>query len=78
METPVGKLLDVLMAAIAAAGTALTLGYVAHYDLGLSREQIRTPAMLGAAVIATLIAIGFSVRSCVSLNYGQAPVSAPR
>jgi hypothetical protein len=58
MEAPVGKLLGVLMAAVAAS-TAPTLGYVAHYDLGLSREQIRTPAVVAATVIATLMAIGF-------------------
>lgn len=39
--------------------TALMLGYVAHYDFGLSRQEIRTPAMLGAAAIAVLIAVEF-------------------
>jgi hypothetical protein len=59
MEMTVGRVLSVLLAAVAATGTALTLGYIAHYDLGLSREEIRTPALVAAAVIATLIVIEF-------------------
>ena len=36
---------------------AATLGYIAHYDFGLSREAIRIPAVTGAAIIALLVAI---------------------
>jgi hypothetical protein len=39
--------------------TALTVGYVAHYELGLSREEIRTPALTGAAIIGMLMAIEY-------------------
>jgi hypothetical protein len=59
METTVGRVLGGLMAAITATTTALTLGYIAHYDLGLSRQEIRTPAVVAAAVIATLMLIEF-------------------
>jgi hypothetical protein len=41
-----------LTAPIAAA----MLGYIAHYDFGLSRQEIRTPALVGAIVIAVVIA----------------------
>jgi hypothetical protein len=42
------------------------LGYIAHYNFGLSRLEIRIPAVVGAviiaAVIATLVAIDFFSR----------------
>ena len=42
---------------------AAMLGYIAHYNCGLSRQEIRTPAVVGAAVIAvvivTLVALDF-------------------
>jgi len=42
-----------------AAAIALSFAYIAHCDFGLSREQIRTPAVVGAAVIAVLLAVEF-------------------
>jgi hypothetical protein len=42
-----------------AAFTALSLAYIAHYDFGLSREEIRTPAVAAAVVIAMLMAVEF-------------------
>jgi Na+/melibiose symporter-like transporter len=59
METTVGRLLASLIAVGAAAIAALSLGYVAHYDLGLSRQEVRIPAVVAAAVIALLVAIEF-------------------
>jgi hypothetical protein len=59
MEMTVGRVLSVLLAAVAATGTGLTVGYIAHFDLGLSREEIRSPAVAAAAVIATLLVIEF-------------------
>jgi hypothetical protein len=59
METTVGLVLAFLMSVVAAAFTALSLGYIAHYDFGFSREEIRTPALIGAAVIAALVAAEF-------------------
>ena len=46
--------------AICVAGyVAITLGYIALYDFGLSREQLRSGAMLAAIVVAALVAIDF-------------------
>jgi hypothetical protein len=39
--------------------TALSLAYIARYDFGLSREEIRTPAVAAAVVIAMLMAVEF-------------------
>jgi hypothetical protein len=45
---------------------AAMLGYIAHYNFGLSRLEIRIPAVVGAiiiaGVIATLAAIDFFSR----------------
>jgi hypothetical protein len=44
---------------LAAAGTIVTpasVAFIAHYAFGLSRQEIRTPAVAGAAVIALLLA----------------------
>jgi hypothetical protein len=42
---------------------AAMLGYIAHYNFGLSRQEIRIPAVVGAVIIAavlvTLIALDF-------------------
>ena len=59
METSVGGVLAFLMSVLTAAFAALWLAYIAHYDFGLSRREIRTPAVVGAAVIAVLVAIEF-------------------
>ena len=50
-------LITILIACGTAAFTAVFIGYVAHYDFGLSREQIRTPAVSAAVVIAVLLAV---------------------
>jgi hypothetical protein len=36
---------------------AITVGYVAHYDFGLSRLDIRTSALMGAAIFALIFAL---------------------
>jgi hypothetical protein len=56
METTVGRLVVVLAATGAAISVAITLGYVAHYDWGFSRQEIRTPAVIAAAIIGLLLA----------------------
>jgi hypothetical protein len=40
----------------AAVVAAFMLGYTAHYGLGLSRQEIRTPAVIAAAIIGLLLA----------------------
>jgi hypothetical protein len=57
METTVGRFLSFLMSVVTAAFAALALVFIAHYDFGLSRQEIRTPAVVGAAVIAVLVAV---------------------
>jgi hypothetical protein len=50
---------NAIMRWLAAAGaivTAFSGGYVAHYEFGFSRQEIRTPAVIGAAVIGLLVA----------------------
>jgi hypothetical protein len=42
-----------------AAVAAASFGYIAHYDLGLSRQEIRAPALLTAGVIALLLAVEY-------------------
>jgi hypothetical protein len=59
METTVGRVLAFLMSVVSAAFTALWLAYIAHYGFGLSRQEIRTPAVIGAGVIAVLVAVEF-------------------
>jgi hypothetical protein len=53
----------VAITCLTAPMAAAMLGYVAHYQFGLSRQEIRTPALFGAIVIAvvivTLVAIDF-------------------
>ena len=59
METPVDRVLTYLMAMGTATMAALTLAYIAHYDVGLSRQEISTSAVAAAAVIAMLVAVEF-------------------
>jgi hypothetical protein len=59
METTVGNVLSFLMSVVAAVTTALSLAYVAHYDLGLSREEIRIAAVVGAAAVVAWMAVEF-------------------
>jgi hypothetical protein len=43
METSVGRVLAFLMSVVTAVAAAFMLAYIAHYDFGLSRREIRTP-----------------------------------
>ena len=40
---------------------AAMLGYIAHYNFGLSRLEIRTPAVVGAIIIAVVIATSVAI-----------------
>jgi len=59
MGKAVDSVMVFLMSVITAAFTALSLAYIAHYNFGLSRQEIRTPALVAAAVIAALVAVEF-------------------
>ena len=50
MEKVIDRFLNLLMAVSVAAFTAVMLAYIARYDLGFSREEIRTFAVIAAAV----------------------------
>jgi hypothetical protein len=59
MDTTVDRVLNYMMLGITAVTTALSLAYIAHYDFGLSRQEIRTPAVVGATVIGLVVAVEF-------------------
>jgi hypothetical protein len=59
MEKTIQRALSLMMSGVAATAVALSLGYIAHYDLGLSREEIRTAAVVSATVIAVLVAVEY-------------------
>jgi hypothetical protein len=51
------KFVGFLAALGIAAMVAFTVGYVAHYDLGFSRLDIQTSALIGAATIAPIVVL---------------------
>jgi hypothetical protein len=55
MEPILSKIAGILMYVAIAAMTALTMGYVAHYDFGVSRLDIQAAALIGAATIAPIV-----------------------
>ena len=59
MEKAIDRFLTLLMAVSGAAFTAVMLAYIAHYDFGLSREEIRTFAVIAAAVGVALVVIEY-------------------
>jgi hypothetical protein len=54
MDYIVFRIVDFLIAICAVSMVALTVGYVAHYHYGLSRLDIRTSALAGAAIFALI------------------------
>jgi hypothetical protein len=63
MEPIISKIIGFLVAVCTAAVAALTVGYIAHYDFGLSRLDIRMLlALIGAATIAPIVALLFANR----------------
>jgi len=59
MEPVLSKLAGFAVSASVAAMAALTVGHIAHYDLGISRHEIRIQAIIGAGIIALLVATEF-------------------
>jgi hypothetical protein len=59
MEKTIERALSLVLAMSTASAIALSLAYIAHYDFGLSRQEIRTPAVVAACVIAALVVIDF-------------------
>jgi hypothetical protein len=52
METLVDKFTHYFTVVASAAFAAAVVAYVAHYDFGLSRREIRFDALIGAATLA--------------------------
>jgi hypothetical protein len=50
--------LEWLLSAFAAAIVAGTIGYIAHFDLGMRRQDIRGDALVGVAIVAALLGAG--------------------
>ena len=48
-----------LLAGVGAIVTAVSVGYIAHYHLGFSRQEIRTEAVIGAVIIGLLMTIEY-------------------
>jgi hypothetical protein len=57
MELIISKIVGFLVSVGLAAMVALLLGYVAHYDIGVSRLDIRTLALIGAAALTPIVAL---------------------
>ena len=57
MELILSKIVGFLICLCIAGMVALMVGYVAHYDFGLSRLDIQTSALIGAASIAPIVAL---------------------
>jgi hypothetical protein len=55
MEKRLGLVITFAVIAGSAALVAFTLGYVAHYDIGLTRIEIRHSALIATALIAMLL-----------------------
>ena len=56
MENRLGLVITFAVVAGSAALVAFMLGYVAHYDIGLSRIEIRHSALIATALIAMPLA----------------------
>jgi hypothetical protein len=56
MENRLGLVITFAVVTGSAALVAFALGYVAHYDIGLSRIEIRDSALIATAIITMLLA----------------------
>ena len=57
MEQTAAKIVGILMYVAIAAFVALTIGYIAHYDFGISRLDIRMSALIGASTFAVIVVL---------------------
>jgi hypothetical protein len=55
----IDRSLSFLLYVATAAFTAVTFAYIAHFEFGLAREQIRTCAVIAASVGVALVVIRF-------------------
>ena len=59
MEKVIDRSLSILLYVASAAFTSVTFAYIAHFEFGLSREEIRTCAGIAASVGVALVVIQF-------------------
>jgi hypothetical protein len=57
MDNLINKILGLLFTVCVASIIAFTLGYIAHYEFGLSPLDIRTSALKGAGIFALIFAL---------------------
>ena len=55
MRKRLGFMIALSVMAGCAALVAVMVGYVAHHDIGLTRQEIRHSALIASAVIAMLL-----------------------
>jgi hypothetical protein len=68
MEQIISKIIGFLVAACTATTVALMVGDISHYDLGFSSLDIRKSALIGAAIVALLLATEYSKRTRENTN----------
>jgi hypothetical protein len=59
MEKVIARSLSILLYVATAAFTSVTFAYIAHFEFGLSREEIRNFAAIAASVGIALVVIHF-------------------
>jgi hypothetical protein len=64
MDENTSRFLNYTAAIVGALLAAGLLGYVAHYGLGLSRQEIRAEALFAASVFGGLVAVEFFSQNC--------------
>jgi hypothetical protein len=52
---PVSRTAAILLTFAGASLTAVAVGYIAHYDMGFTREEIRTFSVAGAIFIVIFV-----------------------
>jgi hypothetical protein len=55
MEQIAAKIVGILTYLAMAAFVAITVGYIAHYDFGVSRLDIQASALIGATSIVPIV-----------------------
>jgi hypothetical protein len=64
MDEDASRFLNYTAAIAGALSAAGLLGYVAHYGLGLSRQEIRAEGLFAACIFAGLVAVEFFSEKC--------------
>jgi hypothetical protein len=65
------------LAAVGTIVTPVSAGFIAHYEFGLSRQEIRTPALVGAAIIGVVMATEYVVQKLRKRNSNKSHDRSP-